>query len=38
MKCDLAATAFEGVDWTELARDKDETEVAINKILAFELH
>jgi hypothetical protein len=38
MKSDLAETAFEGVDWIELAQDKDKTEVVINKILAFEFH
>jgi len=38
MKSDLAATAFEGVDWIELTQDKNKTEVVINKVLAFELH
>jgi len=38
MKTDLAATAFEDVDWIDLAQDKDKSQVVINKVLAFELH
>jgi len=38
MKADLAATAFEGVGWIDLAQDKDKSEVVINNVLAFELH
>jgi hypothetical protein len=30
MKTDLAETAFEGVDWIDLAQDKDKSEVLIN--------
>jgi hypothetical protein len=38
MKTDLAATAFEGVDWIDLAQDKDKSKVVVNMVLAFELH
>jgi hypothetical protein len=36
MKTDLAASAFEAVDWIDLAQDKDKSGVVITKVLAFE--
>jgi hypothetical protein len=37
MKRDLAATVFEGVEWIDLAQDKDKSEVVANRVLALEL-